>query len=647
MIRKCSIVIFILLSNIWLLSAKASAGPEVVDQELLHYKAAALNCTTNRNEALNKLLEYSISAYGYGSEKHASTQLWVASHLLRLGDQRQAMKFLNYSLKNYKEYGAGPFNGMDTLHYTSYLDFMTQYNESVASLYTAERLAKRNLEIKQKLYKFANDSYLNTINQLAQIETKLGHPKKAAEYHVRVMGDVSERIKYHFQKGETVQWSTIRPYYEGIIDFVYYNDRVRSNETLNAVYNAILLSKSALLSAEMMGENYTYVTIEELKNKIGSEDICVEFFVTRKNDYGVIFMKKGWDSPKLIRLDKDTQSLPLTPTAYNSEIGRDRINHLSSIVWPNELIKHFPPRGKGKVYFSPIGKLSLTPIEYLPYDDCQYNSYRTLNDCFEMRRLSSTREVVRPKSVNVSKVGLLGGINYYSLDSTFNVTHKGKLSEYLRLRDEDFERELLRDSLNVNKGGVHKLLNGSLLEVSAIDSLYNQKSNIATGRFATHMILDSIALRSTSIHIATHSYDRSSVARNTLDDVGVLLAPSIIDNEVGKPAYVTATDISNKDWSNLSLAVLSICNSGTGTIQRDGIFGIERAFKLAGVKTLLVTLWPIVDISTSEFMEDFYKGLHDGDDIYSAFLKAHNNIRSNYPYEEYWCPFILIDAPLS
>ena len=74
------------------------------------------------------------------------------------------------------------------------------------------------------------------------------------------------------------------------------------------------------------------------------------------------------------------------------------------------------------------------------------------------------------------------------------------------------------------------------------------------------------------------------------------------------------------DLSNTSLAVLSACQTGIGKITDDGVWGIQRAFKMAGVQTILMSLWKVDDIATALMMTTFYKEL----------------LATNNKY--YWCP---------
>jgi CHAT domain-containing protein len=103
---------------------------------------------------------------------------------------------------------------------------------------------------------------------------------------------------------------------------------------------------------------------------------------------------------------------------------------------------------------------------------------------------------------------------------------------------------------------------------------------------------------------------------------------------------LTALDVSGLNLSQTELVVLSACQTGTGDIQNgEGVWGLRRAFELAGVKTLVVSLWQVDDAATAELMESFYEGLTGGLPCAEALHRAKLLLRkSNAPY--YWAAFI-------
>lgn len=105
-----------------------------------------------------------------------------------------------------------------------------------------------------------------------------------------------------------------------------------------------------------------------------------------------------------------------------------------------------------------------------------------------------------------------------------------------------------------------------------------------------------------------------------------------------------ATEIARLDLSNTELVVLSACYTGDGLVRSDGVFGLQRAFKKAGVKSLILSLWNEDDKSGCRMMIEFYSRLiKNGLDRHEAFESAKNEIRRYYPHPSYWAGFIMID----
>jgi CHAT domain-containing protein len=84
-----------------------------------------------------------------------------------------------------------------------------------------------------------------------------------------------------------------------------------------------------------------------------------------------------------------------------------------------------------------------------------------------------------------------------------------------------------------------------------------------------------------------------------------------------------AEEICALDLSGVRLAVLSACDTGLGQVQAgEGVFGLRRAFQIAGVRTLVTSLWPVVDATTEERMLEFYRGWLEQDESVAEALRS-------------------------
>ena len=106
---------------------------------------------------------------------------------------------------------------------------------------------------------------------------------------------------------------------------------------------------------------------------------------------------------------------------------------------------------------------------------------------------------------------------------------------------------------------------------------------------------------------------------------------------------LTAREISHMDLRGTDLVVLSACETGLGEISSEGVFGLQRSFKQAGVKTLLMSLWQVNDQATRFMMTKFYSGLLGGKDKSAAFLDAKRKCKEQFPEPRYWAAFIMLN----
>ena len=107
---------------------------------------------------------------------------------------------------------------------------------------------------------------------------------------------------------------------------------------------------------------------------------------------------------------------------------------------------------------------------------------------------------------------------------------------------------------------------------------------------------------------------------------------------------LTANEISNMNLSNTNIAVLSACETGLGSdMSSEGVFGLQRAFKLAGIQTLIMSLWKVPDEATSKLMQVFYDNWLSGMDKHQAFSQAQRLIKEIYHEPYYWAGFVMLD----
>ena len=156
-------------------------------------------------------------------------------------------------------------------------------------------------------------------------------------------------------------------------------------------------------------------------------------------------------------------------------------------------------------------------------------------------------------------------------------------------------------------------------------------ANLLLGEEASYQAFCELAPSARILHLATHGIFRK--------DNPMFSALQLADSRLSR------LDL-NRMVLNLDLLTLSACNSGSAVaVAGDELLGLVRGFLLAGVRSLLVTLWEIDDSSTLDFMRSFYRQVSSGETLSGSVRKATLEVRRKYPHPYYWAPFLLVGDP--
>ena len=169
--------------------------------------------------------------------------------------------------------------------------------------------------------------------------------------------------------------------------------------------------------------------------------------------------------------------------------------------------------------------------------------------------------------------------------------------------------------------------------------------------FATHAICYTDQLRRDQYGYFDfpHNYDPE---RPELTYTGLVLSGGNIgfkrtgNRRLDNDGILLSEEIAKLHLENTDLAVLSACNSANGIFDDiDGTLGLVKAFKLAGVNTIIASLSKVDDRATSEFMSHFYQRLSRGESLHTSFINAINHMKTRYPDQpKFWAMFKMIDC---
>ena len=168
-----------------------------------------------------------------------------------------------------------------------------------------------------------------------------------------------------------------------------------------------------------------------------------------------------------------------------------------------------------------------------------------------------------------------------------------------------------------DRGDTKGVLYGSYLEGMFIHDIYGERSTIYSSYQANHDNFFNTK-RPRVLHVSTHGDYLDNENMEPMDrGILCLSGYNAEDNNYG---YISAREIQYMDLKGTELAVLSACNTGLGVnISGEGIYGIRRAFELAGCQTLLLTVEEVDDFNSAIFMKSFYERYNQTNNIYQSF----------------------------
>lgn len=360
---------------------------------------------------------------------------------------------------------------------------------------------------------------------------------------------------------------------------------------------------------------------------LDDDEIVVETFTLPKEDGGIEYMasvmKKCYDSPHTYCLFNEAELI--------GEIEKGEALFTDTIVATMLL---YPIRKElesvKKIYLVPKGKLNQFAFEY-----CNVGGGKMLAEKYEFYRLTSSELLAQRNDTHrqYSTYAIFGGID-------FDVTP-------------DFEEQYA--------GNPHRCPYGYLQESyeAAIDIHHYMtekglRGTLFTNDMATESTFKTLPWKDIQIFfIETHGVAEPLKGKSTYPNALMLAGASYLMSggvvpEGKEDGLLTIDEIASQNMSDLDLAVISACKSALGEIDKDESGGLMRAFKTAGVKSLVMTTDDVVDYVSGEVWKVFFRNICSGMSKRESLLNAIKDIRIScngfYASPKYWTPFILIDG---
>lgn len=439
-------------------------------------------------------------------------------------------------------------------------------------------------------------------------------------------------------------------------------ERVR-NEYSDSILE--LTSRKRMLETQLANHCHSYgdmtsfmsIGYKEIREKLQGDDVLIDFtdFVseTQGRIYAAYMVDNKQEYPLLQRLFAESEIDSMQVSYPDRYYEGTYAKIMYKLLW--EPFKDKVVEGT-TVYYVPSQILFQISIESLPMEDGTL-----LGEHYNFVRLSSARELFRQETlVNIQNdkktpnAILYGGLKYDMTTSEM----KEQATKY------DISYLQLTRGNDLRGDSIYNELPGTQKEIESIEKILKSKQlNVKpyTGKSGTEeSFLDINGKAPQILHVATHGFYYTPEGAEKIEYLkgysdamslsGIVMAggnAAWLGKELPQGVLggiLTAATIARLDLTGLDLVVLSACQTGRGKTTSEGLFGLQRAFKKAGVKTIMMTLWNVSDAVTKEFMIKFYENLTcDNWNKRKAFNDAKVFIRGKYQAPYYWAGFVMLD----
>ncbi len=427
-------------------------------------------------------------------------------------------------------------------------------------------------------------------------------------------------------------------------------------------------NKQGAKTPEMLLEELELAELEladlsrEYKENLKVYDVDVQRVRAALPAYGTLIEYKLYKKADFKNGDLgDLHVAAMLITAESDEVCFEKLGPLALLSESSksenrfkDIYKFLMGRFDGKIkniktlYIAPDGVLNLIPFERLITPDGSYLIERK-----EVRTLQTGRDLLRSRQKSVSnRLVALGGAVYD------RYTEGGKPDGQKASKEEAENNMRLKKELSG-----FEYLPASKEEVDKIGLYYTQSRKAPADQFvgvhASEAALKGLNQSSKILHLSTHGYYLKNselererpMALSGLALAGANLGLKGLSDPNGEDGILYAMEILGLNLNGTELVSLSACATGSGVLDySEGIYGLVRAFRIAGAQSVLMTLKPVKDNDACKFMTAFYKnwmeqkeGAHPATALRKTKLDFINHETvERYREPEFWSPYVLV-----
>tara|TARA_R110001599_G_scaffold221395_4_gene420024 strand:- start:45278 stop:49549 length:4272 start_codon:yes stop_codon:yes gene_type:complete len=398
------------------------------------------------------------------------------------------------------------------------------------------------------------------------------------------------------------------------------------------------------------------------------------------------------DHPHLVLFNNGNELEERGAQSYQSAFatrGASRVEKGKKPIPPDSLYAYFwqPIQealdslgGAGKVYLSADGVYHTVNLQTLKNPE----TGKYLLETLDIERVGSTRDLVKKRKhrYNNNKVVLAGYPTYPASPEAVGAALQGYQQGQMpvptaSLSSSNYGSYQTYRAIDANMNSISPL-SGTLAEVEQLASILN-RAGIPTQALLENAASEDVLKKVKSpriLHIATHGFfepeseqqaedlnrkmhmsglGQETVTENPYLRCGLYLAgaettlknrgnPDFRRPEGQEDGILTAYEATLLDLRGTELVVLSACETGLGVTKNgEGVYGLQRAFQVAGAETVIFSLWKVADEQTQEMMGLFYQNWLQKDMTKrQAFKSAQQTIKEKYEDPYFWGAFVMI-----
>jgi CHAT domain-containing protein/tetratricopeptide (TPR) repeat protein len=516
--------------------------------------------------------------------------------------------------------------------------FGKEYPELISTVYDNELLVKgmilqSSIDFQELLSSQGSNTLLKSFRELKRLKTQIAKSESTAKKSIvnidslkKVANQLERELvfssaEFKSRQGQnTISWQDIRNKLNPndlAIEFIRYGDSLTLDSTTYS-YAAVLVSSKS--------EAPSWIPLcseADLTKVVGTDD-------GRKMDYVQNLYDIG---SRGASFEPESR-----PTLYQ-------------LIW--EPLEPYLLNTKN-IHYASAGLLHRLNLNAIPV-----NEDSVLAEKYNLVETGSTRTLMEKNEFNSNKnITLFGGIVYdkhpnTTLDTALDYKYSFSTERGIKTNTWKYLRDTKQEAIKI----------GDISEKASYTVTIEQEFS------GTEAAFKALAVGNTSprvIHLATHGYfipDNVTPANNTswpehlvmtnnpLTRSGLLLAEANITwrggiiKDAKEDGILTADEIAHLNLNGTELVVLSACETGLGEIKGDeGVFGLQRAFKQAGVDHIVMSLWQVPDYQTQELMVLFYqRWLEDGMTVQEAFRNAQLEMKNRYRNPYFWAGFKMLN----